>query len=319
LQFYKTYCFEDSFLEKIKWALTKAGLPSRGNSTKLDKIQPPEAQVKTINGFDLEYMDVGSGIPIVFVHGALSDYRAWNHYQNPISENYRYISYSMRYAGSQPWPDSGEKVGLATDAQDLIALIEALELGPVFTVSWSGGGKVSGLAALLRPDLFQGNVHFEPIVNTLADTKDPMVLQSKGALFSRYGEVFKEYAAGNNERGNELFLETVFELDPGQFNTEIMPLRAMNRDSARYMRLRLSASSQSDLLNCERLGATEVPTLVVVGEKTNAWWQHLVKRYHDCIPGSQFKVMNGVNHDGPIRDPLQLTEIILGYVESIAK
>jgi len=313
LQFYKTYCFDNSFLEKIKWALSAAGLPSRGQSDDLNNIQPPEARVINVNGFNLEYRDVGEGIPIVFIHGSISDYRAWSHYQNPISENHRFISYSLRYAGSQQWPDSGEKYGIATDAEDLIAFVEALETGPVFTASWSRGGRVSGLAALERPDLFQGNIHFEPIVGQLANTSDSDLLAKRDEFFARFDDSNREFEAGNIEKGSAIILENVFELERGTFPSLIMPLRAMNRDAARNMALQLATENKKEL-DCELLMKTTVPTLVAIGAKTNAWWSHLVYRFHECVPDSEFITMEGVNHDGPIRDPEKLTDHILSFV-----
>ncbi len=315
LQFYKTYCFENSFLEKMKWALTKAGLPSRGSSDDLNDIRPTAAEIMKVNGFTTEYKDVGTGTPIVFVHGSISDYRAWSHYQNPVSENHRYISYSLRYAGSQDWPDQGEQYGIATDAEDLIAFIEAKNIGPVFTVSWSRGGRVSGLAALHRPDLFLGNVHFEPIVNVLGNTTDVTILKAKEQFFSRFDDSDIEFSSGKIEKGSAIILENVFELERGRFDTEIMPLRAMNRDAAKNMALQLSSEDHKEL-NCDKLNNTQIPTLVVLGEKTNDWWKHVVERYHECTPGSQLAIIDGVNHDGPIRKPEKLTELILQFVES---
>lgn len=314
LQFYKTYCFEDSFLEKMKWALTAAGLPSRGSSDDLNNIRPPNVNIMTVNGFTTEYKDVGRGIPIVFVHGSISDYRAWSHYQNPVSENHRYISYSLRYAGSQEWPDEeGQNYGIATDAEDLIKFIEALGTGPVFTVSWSRGGRVSSLAALLRPELFQGNIHFEPIVGNLGNTENAALIKVRDVFNKRFDDSGNAFEAGDNELGAAIILENVFEVDRGDFELEIMPLRAMNRDSARNIALQVSLKNVQEL-NCEKLNKTQVPTLVVVGEKTNAWWKHVIQRYHECTKDSRLSIMPGVNHDGPIRRPEILIELILDFV-----
>ncbi|MEZ5449350.1 MAG: alpha/beta hydrolase [Thiolinea sp.] len=107
LEYYKTLCFDDVFLGRMKKALIMAGLPSRGTSDDFDHIRPPTAKTVAINGVDLEYMDVGKE-PIIFVHGAVSDYRTWGYYLLPISEQHRYIAYSRRYYGTQPWKDQGK-------------------------------------------------------------------------------------------------------------------------------------------------------------------------------------------------------------------
>jgi DNA-binding winged helix-turn-helix (wHTH) protein/tetratricopeptide (TPR) repeat protein len=110
LEFYRMFCFDDSFLQQIQESLLLAGLPSRGKlSPDLKVIEPVRAKTIKINEISVEYTDVGQGEPVVFVHGSVSDYRTWAHYLLPISENHRYISYSQRYFGSQPWQDEGEK------------------------------------------------------------------------------------------------------------------------------------------------------------------------------------------------------------------
>jgi len=316
IQFYSLYCFEDSFLDKMKWALTQAGLPSRGSLENFSEIQPPAATVKSLNGYDIEYMDIGAGVPIVFVHGSISDYRAWSHFQNPISENHRFISYSRRYSGSQPWPDSGESFGIRTDIDDLIAFVEMLDIGPVFTVSWSRGGRVTGPAAVERPDLFQGAIHFEPIANSLGNSTDKSVLAARSAFFNRFKESTALMAENKPEKAVAAILENVFELERGRFDLEIMPIRLMNRDSARAMSLQLEKDAAAEpIATCELLGNSTIPTLVIGGSLTNAWWKHVVQRFHECIPNSEFKMLDNVNHDGPIRQPSAMSEMIIEFVD----
>ena len=317
LEFYKIYCFDDSYLKKLHWALEQAGLPSRSDIHDYNDIKPPSAMVKNVNGFDLEYIDIGSGVPIVFVHGSISDYRAWSHFQNSVSENYRFISYSRRYSGSQTWPDSGENYGIELDADDLVAFVETLDAGPVFTVSWSRGGRISGLAAIKRPDLFQGAVHFEPIAGDLGNSTRPLDVAARKAFFARFDDSKALFAEGEGEKAVAVILENVFELERGQFANEIMPLRMMNRETAKSMSLQVEKDADAlPLVTCELLAKTSVPTLVIGGKETNAWWKHLVLRFSECVPGSELYWMDGVNHDGPMRKSEELTRLISEFVES---
>jgi len=57
----------------MKNALQQTGLPSRGNSDDLSNIEPPRAVLVAIDDLDVEYMDVGIGEPVLFVHGAPND------------------------------------------------------------------------------------------------------------------------------------------------------------------------------------------------------------------------------------------------------
>ena len=49
-----------------------------------------------VNGFGLQYIEQGSGEPIVFVHGAPHDLRAWEPVREAIAKRYRFIAYTQR-------------------------------------------------------------------------------------------------------------------------------------------------------------------------------------------------------------------------------
>jgi alpha/beta hydrolase fold len=72
-----------------------------------------------VNGVRLHYIEQGSGEPIVFVHGTPHDLRAWEPVKEAIAKRYRFIAYSQRYFGTEPWPDKGKNFGVATHAGDL--------------------------------------------------------------------------------------------------------------------------------------------------------------------------------------------------------
>ncbi len=40
-------------------------------------VVPPTVKHASVNGADLVYLEQGQGAPVVFVHGAFSDHRAW--------------------------------------------------------------------------------------------------------------------------------------------------------------------------------------------------------------------------------------------------
>ena len=103
------------------------------------------------NGVELHYTDRGKGSPIVFVHGALDDYRLWEPQVAGFAANHRVITYSRRY----DWPNrNGGVVGdssAAVDAADLSALMRALSLPSVHLVGHSYGGLVALWLTLDEP------------------------------------------------------------------------------------------------------------------------------------------------------------------------
>ena len=316
LQFYKLYCFPDDYVRRMQEALVAVGLPSRGDHSDLDAIEVAHARVLDVGDVELEVMDVGEGTPIVFVHGAVSDYRSWGHYLAPVSEKYRYVAYSRRYHGSRPWPDDGQNMTVPVAADDLAALIETLGLGPAFLVSWSSGARVAALAALERPDLVRGVVHYEPTIGGALDADDPALpRRARDELFAGFGRVDLLTEAGHDELAARALIETVFELEPGAFDAELTGVRRAVLDNARTMPATAPGSPWRSVLDCERLGATAVPTLVVRGERTNSFWRHLHARVAECIPGAELAELPGVNHAGPVRDPQGLFALVDAFVE----
>lgn len=314
LEFYKKFCFKDDFLIKIKQALLQAGLPTRGNSDDLNNIQPLQAKTISVNGTTIEYMDVGEGEPIVFVHGSISDYRTWSHYLLPISENHRYISYSQRYFGTQPWSDQGEHWSIDTFANDLIGFVEALNIGPVHLVSWSSSGPINDVAMVKRPDLFKSAVHYEPVTNTImeGDKEAAPYLKKWSGL---WGEMLTALKAGNHERASELMLENVFELEPGGFEYETEAAKELIHHNSRTLQFRFGPQNKGGTkVTCEYLKQVKTPTLIILGESTHKYWALMSKKFADCTPGSQFRILQGTNHKGPVDKVREFADLIIEFV-----
>ncbi|MEZ5650962.1 MAG: alpha/beta fold hydrolase [Burkholderiaceae bacterium] len=319
LQFEKVYCIPDPVLANMRTAMRQAGMPSRGESNNLNRIRPTTARIVKVNGLPVEVMDIGKGEPIVFVHGGVADYRTWGHFEGPISANHRFISYSLRFHGSQPIePAMIAKIGevtLETFALDLAALIESLGTGPVHLATWSFGGSVGGYLAAMRPDLVKSAVHFEPAMDVLAaDT--PSVKTAQARHQATFKPMIERLMAHDIQGAGMRFIETVYESAPGQFLNENIGLQRVTAENAHTLPLRGQLTPAFNArMSCDFLGKVRAPTLVVRGEKTNPYWQHLGQRYTECTPGAQSVTLPGVHHDGPLRMPRELADIIIDFVD----
>ena len=318
IEFYRMFCFDDAYLDTIETALTRAGLPSRGDASDRANIELPHAKVLRANGVDVEYVDIGAGEPIVFVHGSNSDYRAWAHFELPVSERHRYIAYSRRYYGSQAWPDDGESFSLDTDANDLIAFVEALDTGPVHLVGWSSGAVVAPLAALRRPDLVRSLVLYEPSNTESLPEGEPFdaLREAYGAMWAPVVRTLQE---GDVEAAAKRFLEAAFSLREGEFETESMGLRQIILDNARVLPVHLgSPPDAAARLDCDALVDLAPPTLVITGERTTPTWRATGERFAECAPGATLAHVAGVNHDGPVRRPDAILALLLEFVDGLS-
>ena len=113
--------------------------------------------VDIATGARLHYEDVGSGEPVIVLHGrfgtggtefpALLDW---------LSHDYHVYAPSLRgYGQSEPKPRDFPLDFYQRDARDVLAFMDALHLERVHLLGFSDGGETALVAAGLAPDRFQ--------------------------------------------------------------------------------------------------------------------------------------------------------------------
>ena len=313
LETYKLLCFDDEFVDAMKQALIMAGLPSRGDSQDLHSIVMPRAKTTKINCVDTEYLDIGSGEPVLFVHGSMSDYRTWGYYMVPISEQYRFITYSRRYYGTQPWADDGVNYSVAQYADDLIQLIEKLDTGPVHLVTWSSGARSAIAAMVERPDLFKSAVHYEPVANNILDEVQGLdeILDEWRGGFSLMAERLDQ---GDAEGAASRFIEKVFSLPIGGIEKERESVQEIVRQNARVVPLEWERWSDPVKFGCEYLQRVVTPTRVLLGTETQEFYKAIAARVTECVSNSEVRFINGANHRGPIDRIEEIAGHVLEFV-----
>ncbi len=118
-------------------------------------------QIKINNG-EINFIDKGSGVPIVFVHGAMEDYRTWEPQIDSLSRQYRIIAYSRRFNYPNQNVKAINNFSAITEANDLAELIMQLKLGSVHVVGHSYGGLISMFLAKEYPQLVRSLTLSEP-------------------------------------------------------------------------------------------------------------------------------------------------------------
>jgi non-heme chloroperoxidase len=141
-------------------ALTSQTAAQNGEAT------APRHRLKKVrvNGVELHYLERGKGVPVVFVHAGLDDYREWESQLEPFSQNYHVIAYSRRYNFPNNNPHIRPDHSAIIEAQDLFALIKRLKLGRVHIVGHSYGALTALWLGIKHPELIRSLVLAEPPV-----------------------------------------------------------------------------------------------------------------------------------------------------------
>ena len=129
-------------------------------------------QTHRVNGYDMAYLEVGQGRPLVCVHGTLGDFRTWYSVLGPLSRKHRVISPSLRHLFPEHWDGIGGNYQMSQHVDDTIAFIEQIADKPVDLMGHSRGGHLAFRLAQARPDLLRRLVLVEP-GGTLDASLDP--------------------------------------------------------------------------------------------------------------------------------------------------
>jgi pimeloyl-ACP methyl ester carboxylesterase len=273
----------------------------------------PSAKEVEVNGVRLEYVEQGSGEPIVFVHGCCSDLRAWEPVRDEIAKKYRFIAYTQRYFGTGPWKDDGKEFSVATLADDLAKFITSLNAGPVHLVTWSYGGQVATTAAVKNPSLVRSLILYEASVISVLPAESAEGKAAREDRAKMLGPAIAASKAGDPVKANRLLLESVFQLAPGGSDREPQAWQTMWDENARTIPV-LFAAPPPPAITCETLKNFSQPTLIMEGQKTQILYRLINDGISKCVPRAQRVVLPNVNHDGPVRDPAGFSAAVLEFL-----
>jgi pimeloyl-ACP methyl ester carboxylesterase len=270
--------------------------------------QSPAVRQARVNGTTLRYVEQGHGLPVVFLHGAISDHRYWERQRDAIASRYRFIAIDRRFFGEARWPDSSVRVSQDTDAADLAALIRALAISPAIVVAVSGGANVALITAVRHPDVVRALFLQEPGVRSIiADSSDLATVRLSEVGRSAARDAAK---AGNMTQAARLFLENA-NGQAGVFERLSPVEQAMFVSNARTLTLPPVPEVR---LTCEELSRIRVPVTISKGQFTKPASVVLAEAAHRCIRHSQMVTIPNATHGAPRDNPDAFNAQLLAFL-----
>jgi pimeloyl-ACP methyl ester carboxylesterase len=256
------------------------------------------------NGIPLYYEEKGSGEPIVFVHGTLCDYRCWSSQVDALSNQFRTIAYSRRYAHPNERKGDAMDSTVQNNAEDLAALIGGLVGGKVHLVGHSYGGFISAYFATVHPEMLRSLTLVNAAVGTmLVETaspsaalgllfRSPSVALSARRLLNGTKDAVKAIEMGDARAVSTIFLPAL------QNNRKDLPPKPMEfekfvEDNARTLK---ETTTEFPHVTKTEMGGLKIPSLVLWGELSAPWDSRISKMLADSIPGSEAAEIAGAGH-----------------------
>jgi pimeloyl-ACP methyl ester carboxylesterase len=254
-----------------------------------------------INGVDLHVEPpAGDGEPLVLVHGSWTDHNAWAALAPQLARSFRVVTYDRRgHSLSERGPEPPPR---RQDEDDLAALIETLDCGPVHLVGSSYGASISLALAGRRPVLVRSVVAHEPALIGLIPMPD---------VDAAMRSVRDQLAAGDVEAGARRFFEELA-LGPGGWN--MVPERVQRAAIG-------NAQTFVDMLEDPRWGALDAaavrrfPGQIVVthGDSGPAWLPRVALAVAERI-GRESRVIAGAGHSPHLTHPDAFAALIADII-----
>ena len=280
-----------------------------------------------INGLPaLFYLDKGEGQPVVFVHGALEDYRAWSAQVDAFSHDYRVITYSRRCSYPNEIEGAVEQEDtVENNVEDLAALIKKLGVAPVHAVGHSYGGFIVAYLAFKHPELVRSLVLVEPAITTLFIQNPNNLLQLLLLLFRhpsfaiaaiglsmRAQSALNAFQQGDSEKAARLFVEEI-QARPHAFDQLPDYARKMMIDNAKTLfdlKVVLPAFDRADT---RRVLA---PTVIVKGGTSQKTLQDVANALSQSMPHCELITIANAGHFSQIEKPEEFNAITLKFLLS---
>ena len=253
-------------------------------------------------GVDVAYDRAGAGPPLLLVHGAADDARAWTPQLESLADEFTVVAWDEPGAGRSA--DLPEHFALADYADCLAGLIEALGLGRSHVAGISWGGTVVLELYRRRPDLVASLI----LADTYAGWKGSLPEDQVRARVAGLGEMLAAPAGPFDVPG----------LFAGEPPPEFVPLldamaAGVRRDS---LRTQLTLMAEADLTDV--LPRIAAPTLLIWGESDVRSPLGVAHEFRDAIPGAELVVLPDAGHYSNLEQPALFNDAIRTFLSGLS-
>jgi len=257
----------------------------------------------TVHGIELAFDDRGTGPAILFLHGYPLDRTLWRH-QLGAFDGWRTLAPDLRGLGRSDAPDLG--YSMATYADDLVALLDAIGVDDVVLCALSMGGYVA----------------FEFVRQHRPRVRGLVLVDTRAGADSAEGRKGRDTAMADlREGGPPLIAEQMLPRLLGPKAPDAL------RDEVRAMMASAPAAGLHGALAAmrDRPDSTELlptlaglPTLVVVGAEDRLTPPRDAEAMAKGIPGARLVVIAEAGHLAPLEQPQVFNGHLRSFLERLA-
>jgi pimeloyl-ACP methyl ester carboxylesterase len=259
-----------------------------------------------LNGVELEYETVGSGEPVVLIHGSIVGDAYVPMMAEPSLRSYKLIRYRRQGFGGSTHPASA--VSIRDQAADCLALMRHLHVSRARVVGHSYGGVVGLQLALDHPKEVYSLALLEPALVGL--------IASSATLMQELEPAIRTYEQGDKLGALDAFLNFAVGPDyrepidriPGAWEMALA-------DTDNFFRIEVPALGEWRFAR-EDAARTRQPVLAVLGGDSRAFYREIHDLVRLWIPQARPVTIPGVNHMLEAAEPRIVAEALAEFFAS---
>lgn len=264
------------------------------------------AKTTEIPGFQVAYLEGGSGDPLVLIHGSGDDKDSWTMISNYLTDRFRVIALDLPGFGDSDKPAEGSYTA-QDQAEHVKAFVHALGLRSFHLGGHSLGGKIAAIYAAKNPSEVKSLWLLAPAGVYSARPSEMQNLLSQGVRIPIFGRTLEEY---------DQLLHFVMN-NPPQIPIPVKEA-LIERAAADYeLHNRIYKEIYNEAFPLEEIAPElTMPTRIVWGDQDRILNPSGARILETLLPDSSVLLLKGIGHAPMIETPELVAQDFDAFVQS---
>ena len=255
------------------------------------------------NGAELYYETRGDGPPLLLIAGGLADAGQFTALGDALAKQRKVITYDRRGSSRSPAPAGWTSTTVDEQADDVAALLEALEIPAVSVYGHSIGAPIALDLVLRRPEIVDAVILHDPALMS--------VLADPGAVMTVVGPLVEEaMRAGGPAAAADAFYR--FAVGSAVDALEPTTYERMKADGAVLFGVEFQTIS-GWRVDEEALRRTRVPVLILAGVESPPFFREAADWLTERLGSAVEQVPGG--HGAPFDHPADIAARVARFME----
>ena len=267
-----------------------------------------------VNGVNLNIKVVGSGPPVVALHGFAGNMSTWSVFAQEAQQEYTLVTVDLLGHGASDSPKNFQRYSVEHSTNDIAVILDNLRIPRTCWLGYSMGGRIALVAATLNPNRCECLIIESASPGfRLKEERDERV-RSDSAL-TRFIE----------EEGVEAF-SNYWEQQPLFASQTKLP--SATRERIRNQRLKNNAMGLANTLRAAGSGAQppvhdllstlKIPVLCIAGEDDSKYCS-IAREMCSLLPNARVSIIPKAGHAPHLEQPEEFNRVVLAFLREYYK